>query len=113
MEIKNKILFLGASITQGRISVSFVNTLKQKLDPRQYKFINQGIGGFESYNILKALDRALDTKPDFVILLGGTNDILSDLDPKLSRLSRKLKKIPHEPTISNFCQNITEIGING
>lgn len=109
MEIKNKILFLGASITQGRISVSFVNTLKQKLDPRQYKFINQGIAGFESYNILKTLDKAIDTKPDFVILLGGTNDILSAQDPKLSRLSRKLKKIPHEPTISNFCQNITEI----
>jgi lysophospholipase L1-like esterase len=109
MEIKNKILFLGASITQGRISVSFVNTLKQKLDPRQYKFINQGIAGFESYNILKTLDKAIDTKPDFVILLGGTNDILSALDPKLSRLSRRLKKIPHEPTISNFCHNITEI----
>jgi lysophospholipase L1-like esterase len=109
---KNKILFLGASITQGRISVSFVNTLKQKLDPRQYKFINQGIAGFESYNILKTLDKAIKTKPDFVILLGGTNDILSALDPKLSRLSRKLKKIPHEPTIFNFCQNITEI-VNG
>ena len=109
MGIKNKILFLGASMTQGRISISFVNTLKQKLDRRQYKFINHGIAGFESYNILKTLDKAIDTQPDFVILLGGTNDILSALDPKLSRLSRKLKKIPHEPTISNFCQNITEI----
>ena len=52
---KNKILFLGASITQGRISVSFVNTLKRILDPGQYKFINHGIAGFESYNILKKI----------------------------------------------------------
>jgi lysophospholipase L1-like esterase len=106
---KTNLLFLGASITQGRISVSFVNILKRTLDPRQYKFINQGIAGFESYNILTKLDKAVNTKPDFVILLGGTNDILSALDPKLSRLSRKLKKIPHEPSVSNFCQNITEI----
>jgi lysophospholipase L1-like esterase len=109
MEKKNTILFLGASITQGRISVSFVNALKQKLDPRQYRFINQGIAGFESYNILKSIDKAINTKPDFVILLGGTNDILSALDPKLSKLTRKLKKIPHEPSLTNFCQNITEI----
>jgi lysophospholipase L1-like esterase len=106
---KNTILFLGASITQGRISVSFVNALKQKFDPRQYKFINQGIAGFESYNILKSIDKAINTKPDIVILLGGTNDILSALDPKLSELTRKLKKIPHEPSLTNFSQNITEI----
>ena len=106
---KDNILFLGASITQGKISVSFVNTLKLTFGSRQYRLINQGIAGFESYNILKKIDKAINTKPDFVILLGGTNDILSALDPELSRLSRKLKKIPHEPSVSNFCQNITEI----
>lgn len=106
---KNIILFLGASITQGRISVSFVNTLKRTIGLAHYKFINQGIAGFESYNTLNRLEKAINTKPDFVILLGGTNDILSALDPKLSRLSRKLKKIPHEPSIANFCKNITEI----
>ena len=109
MEKRETILFLGASIIQGRISVSIVNSLKQKLDPRKYKFINQGIAGFESYNILNKLDKAINTNPDYVILLGGTNDILSALDPKLSRLSRKLKKIPHEPTLFNFFQNVTEI----
>jgi lysophospholipase L1-like esterase len=109
MERKNIILFLGASITQGRISVSFVNTLTRIFGLEKYKYINQGIAGFESYNILNRLDKAINTQPDFVILLGGTNDILSALDPKLSRLSRKLKKIPHEPSTSNFRKNITEI----
>lgn len=106
---KNKILFLGASITKGRISVSFVNILKQTLESKLYEFINHGIAGFESYNILRGLDKSIKTKPDFVILLVGTNDILSALNPKLSRISRKLKKIPHDPSLSNFCQNITEI----
>jgi lysophospholipase L1-like esterase len=83
MTAKHNILFLGASITQGRISVSFVNTLKRTLDSKQYKFINQGVAGFESYNILKKIDKAINTKPEFVILLGGTNDILSALYPRL------------------------------
>jgi lysophospholipase L1-like esterase len=109
MKERVKILFLGASITQGKISVSFVNTLKKTLGTNQYKFINQGVAGFESYNILRNLNKAISSNPDFVIILVGTNDIISALDPKLSRISRKLKKIPHDPTLSNFRHNITEI----
>jgi len=106
MNDKNKILFLGASITQGKISMSYIKMLKEKLGTKQYKFINQGIAGYESYNVLRKLDKAIKTKPDYVILLVGTNDVLSSLDPKLSKLSRKLKKIPHEPTLSHYSNNI-------
>jgi lysophospholipase L1-like esterase len=106
---KKKILFLGASITQGKISKSYVRMLKQKLGTKQYKYINQGIAGYESYNVLKNLEKAIKLEPDFVVLLVGTNDVLSSLDPMLSKLSRKLKKIPHEPTLKHFGENTTQI----
>lgn len=109
MKTKKKILFLGASITQGMISKSYVNILKQKLGTKQYKFINHGVAGYESYNVLKKLDKAIKTIPDYVILLVGTNDVLSSLDPKLAELSRKLKHIPHEPTLNHYLNNITGI----
>lgn len=109
MRDKKKILFLGASITQGMISKSYVKMLKEKFGTKQYKFINQGVAGYESYNVLKKLDKAIKTKPDYVILLVGTNDLLSSLDPKLAELSRKLKHIPHEPTINHYSNNITNI----
>lgn len=109
MNDKKKILFLGASITQGMISKSYVKLLKEKLGIKQFIFINQGVAGYESYNVLKKLYKGIRTNPDFVILLVGTNDVLSSLDPKLEVLSRKLKRIPHEATLLNFSNNITNI----
>lgn len=109
MNNKKKIVFLGASITQGKISKSFVKMLKNTLGTKQYKFINHGIAGYESYNVLKKLDKAIKITPDYVIVLVGTNDVLSSLDPKLAKLSRKLKHIPHEPTLNHYGNNITNI----
>lgn len=109
MNDKSKILFLGASITQGKISMSYVKMLKKKLGTEQYKYVNHGVAGYESYNVLKKLDKAIETKPDFVIILIGTNDVLSSLDPKLAELSKKLKKIPHQPTLSHYSNNIKSI----
>ena len=109
MKDKKKILFLGASITQGKISKSYIKMLKEKLGTERYKFINHGIAGYESYNVLRKLDKTIEIKPDFVILLVGTNDVLSSLDPKFAQLSRKLKRIPHEPTLSHYSKNISNI----
>ncbi|MEZ5072094.1 MAG: SGNH/GDSL hydrolase family protein [Bacteroidales bacterium] len=103
------LLFLGASITQGMISSSYVRLLKSRLGKRDYRFINQGIAGYESYNVLQKLDKAVGAHPDFVVLLVGTNDVLSSLDPKLAELTRKLKKIPHEPSLARYTENITQI----
>jgi lysophospholipase L1-like esterase len=107
--MKKKILFLGASITQGKISESYIKILKNTLNTKEYKYINQGVAGYESYNVFMKLNKAIITKPDFVVLLLGTNDVLSSLDPKLAELTRKIKHIPHEPSLFHYSTNITNI----
>lgn len=102
-------MFLGASITQGVVSSSYVKMLKARLGTKKYTYINHGVAGYESYNVLKKLDKSIMTMPDFVILLVGTNDVLSSLDPRLARLSIKIKGIPHEPVLSHYSRNITDI----
>ncbi|MBN1117771.1 MAG: hypothetical protein JXA77_11235 [Bacteroidales bacterium] len=109
MTERKKAFFLGASITQGKISKSFENILKKNLGTSNYNYINYGIAGYESFNVLKQINKVLSKNPDFVVLLVGTNDVLSGLDPKLAKLTRKLKHIPHEPTLANYCKNITSI----
>lgn len=109
MTTKKKILFLGASITQGKISVSYVKMLKEKLGTAYYEYINHAVAGYEAYNVLVKLDKAIDVKPDFVVLLVGTNDVTSSLDPVLAVRTRKWKHIPHEPTLENYSNNITAI----
>jgi len=91
MKGKKTVLFLGASITQGMISSSYVKILKRRLGNKRYNFINHGVAGYESYNVMKKLEKGVKSSPDYVILLVGTNDVLSSLDPKLAELSRKLK----------------------
>jgi len=109
MKDKKTVLFLGASITQGKISKSYVKILKRILGTNQYSFINHGVAGYESFNVMKKLGKGIKLSPDFVILLAGTNDVLSSLDSKLAELTRKLKKIPHEPSISHYRKNISSI----
>jgi lysophospholipase L1-like esterase len=109
MKEKKTLLFLGASITQGKIGRSYVKILKRSLGTNQYRFVNHGVAGYESYNVMKKLGKGLKISPDFVILLVGTNDVLSSLDSKLADLTRKLKKIPHEPSIFHYRKNITNI----
>jgi len=109
MNEKKTVLFLGASITQGKISSSYVKILKRRLGTKNYKFINFGVAGYESYNVLSKIENAIKSSPDFVILLVGTNDVLSSLDPKLAKQTRKLKKIPHEPSVLHYRNNITSI----
>jgi lysophospholipase L1-like esterase len=109
MNEKKTVLFLGASITQGKTSSSYVKILKRRLGTKNYKFINHGVAGYESYNVLSKIENAVKSSPDFVILLVGTNDVLSSLDPRLVKLTRKLKKIPHEPSVLHFRNNITNI----
>jgi lysophospholipase L1-like esterase len=107
--MKKKILFLGASITQGKISQSYIKIVRERLGTKEYEYINQGVAGYESYNVLMKLDKGIKVNPDYVILLLGTNDVLSSLDPKLAELTRKLKHIPHEPTLDQYCNNISSI----
>jgi len=107
--MKKKILFLGASITQGKISQSYIKIVRERLGTKEYEYINQGVAGYESYNVLMKLEKAIKVKPDFVILLLGTNDVLSSLDPKLAELTRKLKHIPHEPDLDHYTHNIGSI----
>ena len=109
MKDKKTVLFLGASITQGMISSSYVKILKGRLSTKQFNFKNHGVAGYESYNVMKKLEKAVKLSPDYVILLVGTNDVLSSLDPKLAELTRKLKKIPHEPSIFHYRNNVTSI----
>lgn len=109
MKDKKTVLFLGASITQGMISSSYVKLLKRRLGKKQYRFVNHGVAGYESYNVMRKLGKGINLSPDYVIMLVGTNDVLSSLDPKLAELTRKLKKIPHEPSIIHYCNNVTSI----
>src|SRR5512146_3284028 len=73
------VVCLGDSITRGQISASFIDQLEQRLAGQGLRFINSGVNGDLAYNVLRRLDDVIEIKPDVVILMIGTNDIVATL----------------------------------
>jgi len=95
------VVCLGASIVRGQISSSFVDVLIERMGQDGYRFVNQGVAGYEAYDVLTRLDQAVSLNPDAVVILVGTNDVTATLNPTTERLSR-LTKRPPQPHSAQF-----------
>jgi lysophospholipase L1-like esterase len=103
------VLCLGASIVQGRISSNFMDILSQRMERDGFRFINAGVAGYQSYNVLMNLESAVDMKPDFIVILVGTNDVTALLNPGISRLARLTNKTPRSPSTRSYYENMLQI----
>ena len=74
-----------------------------------FRFINAGVAGYQSYNILVNLESAVDMKPDFVVVLVGTNDVTAALNPGISRLARLTNKTPQPPSARFYHKNMLQV----
>jgi lysophospholipase L1-like esterase len=103
------IVCLGDSITRGQISASFVDQLCQRLSGNGYHFVNAGVNGDLAYNVLVRLDSVIVLQPKNVILMIGTNDVLSTLRRSNLWISRVSKWLPRSPTQSWYRENLEKI----
>jgi lysophospholipase L1-like esterase len=103
------VLCLGASIVQGKVSSSFVDVLDRRLSREGFRFINAGIAGYQSYNILINIESAVDMKPDFIVILVGTNDVTAALNPDISGLARLTNKTPQPPSAQFYHENMLQV----
>lgn len=66
----------GASMTQGTLGADWVAALRARPEHRAYEFVNAGINGNTTADLLKRLDTdILACRPAAVLLLIGTNDV--------------------------------------
>jgi acyl-CoA thioesterase-1 len=73
----HRIVCVGDSITEGFANPNnWPYRLKSRLD-EDWDVVNLGVGGAFTGYMLSRIDSALDLNPQFVIILGGTNDLLS------------------------------------
>lgn len=82
---------LGAGIVCGEDSANFVNILDQRLAKNGYEFINEGVNGDLSYNMLGRLDAVVAHNPAFVVILVGTNDVTGVFSPRVGVSMRNIK----------------------
>jgi acyl-CoA thioesterase I len=105
------IVCLGDSITCGQISANFVEMLAGQFEqaPNELRFINAGINGDLAYNVLQRLDGVIALQPDCVLLMIGTNDIISTLRLSNLWISRISKGLPRNPDLGWYQANLEAI----
>jgi lysophospholipase L1-like esterase len=97
---------VGSSTTASKGTYRWITELQSRPQNSRFRFINLGVGGDLSFHIVRRLGRVIGTRPDRVIILIGTNDIVASVFPKFRRIVRVWKGLPAEPTVQRFEDNL-------
>jgi acyl-CoA thioesterase I len=91
----------GDSITHGVWSADWVRLLQRDLGPRGYLFVNAGWSGYLSCSLLRELDAVVESGPDVVVVMIGTNDVMASMNDTWRR-SYDRQEPPEQPTLQTF-----------
>ena len=97
---------VGSSTTASKGTYRWIAELESRPRNGRFRFVNLGVGGDLSFNIVTRLPRVIAAQPDRVIILIGTNDILASVFPNFRRVVRLWKRLPDEPTAQRFRDNL-------
>jgi lysophospholipase L1-like esterase len=97
---------LGSSTTASRGTYKWVAELEKRPQNSRFRFVNLGVGGDLSFNAVRRLDRVIALRPDRVIVLIGTNDVMASVFPNFRRFVRVFKRVTEEPSPARFEENL-------
>jgi lysophospholipase L1-like esterase len=97
---------VGSSTTASKGTYGWIAELESRPQNNRFRFVNLGVGGDLSFDIIRRLRRVIQTKPDRIIILIGTNDIVASVFPNFRRIIRVWKGLPAEPTAQRFEENL-------
>jgi lysophospholipase L1-like esterase len=103
---------VGSSTTASKGTYRWIAELESRPRNGRFRFVNLGVGGDLSFNIVRRLPRVIAAQPDRVIILIGTNDILASVFPnfrRILRLWKGRKGLSDEPTAQRFRANLSLI----
>lgn len=104
-----KIVFLGDSITHGRVSYDYVESIRNHPKLQNALVVNEGINSRLTVQILEELDSVIQLKPDYVFLLIGTNDLKATLSQEEYDRYASLWKLKDPVTEDSFARNLNLI----
>jgi lysophospholipase L1-like esterase len=99
-EDRRVIACIGDSLTHGNIGDCWVETLRNEF-PEDI-FLNEGINGDVVWQVQQRLEPILACKPDIVILMIGSNDVMASFNKKSGESYRRNNKLPEVPTFESY-----------
>ncbi len=100
MSASMRAAFLGASLVRGRVSASFVDLVRAARPGDEVR--NAGVDGDLAVSALGRLEPVLAWRPDVVVVLVGTNDVLATLSARRARVYRAWKRLREPPTLAGY-----------
>jgi lysophospholipase L1-like esterase len=97
---------VGSSTTASKGTYRWIAELESRPQNGRFRFVNFGVGGDLSFDTVRRVRRVSGLRPDRVIILIGTNDILASVFPNFRRVVRVWKGLPYEPTAQRFRENL-------
>ena len=107
-DVRQLVVCAGDSVTQGVASANWVGPLQDQLGSRGYLFVRAGWGGYLSHSLLRELDSVTACRPDAVVVMIGTNDVMATMD-EAWRDSYSRQGLPEIPTIETYRRWLTQI----
>lgn len=104
-----KIVFLGDSITHGRVSYDYVESIRKHPKLNDALVVNEGINSRLTVQIIEQLDSVVSLQPDFVFILIGTNDLKATLSKEEYDRYASLWNLKDPASEESFVQNLTKI----
>ena len=104
---KKIIACIGDSLTHGNIGQSWVDYLREEF-PNDI-FLNEGINANTAWQVLQRLEPILECKPDQIILMIGTNDVLGSFDVDSGLRYKKNNNLPEVPSFEKYKEQLVEL----
>jgi lysophospholipase L1-like esterase len=107
LEGSETVACVGSSTTASKGTYRWIAELESRPQNGRFRFVNLGVGGDLSFNLVRRVPRVIGIQPERVIVLIGTNDILADVFPNFRRVVRVWKGLPRQPTVQRFRENLS------
>lgn len=90
------VVFMGDSITHGRVGVNYVDMVEKQFEGENLDFINAGINSELAWNNLQRVDEIIQCRPDIVTVLIGTNDANATMAEDTMKSYVRRMKLPRK-----------------
>lgn len=106
---KKLVAVIGGDVVHGNISYNFVEDAAKRKGCHDYQFINDGVNGSTSFDVLKRLDQVIACSPDFVIILVGLNDASAKIAPELAKRKNRMLEQSEKSSLLVYEWNLMQI----
>lgn len=108
-EGKKLVAVIGGDVVHGNISYNFVEDAAKRKGCLEYQFINAGVNGSTSYDVLQRLDDVIACSPEFAIVLIGLNDASVKIAPDIAKRNIRMHEQLEKPSLLVYEKNLAQI----